>query len=203
MEKIKTVAMIMIGNFILALAVSVFVLPNHFISGGATGVALLINHYSGLEIASCVLVVNAVMFILGYLYLGKKFALTTILSTIIYPIFLNILMKWQALQVLNHNPLISCVLAGAFTGIGIGLVIRAGASTGGMDIPLLILNKRKNIAVAKTMYIMDTCILVLQTSFSRVDYILFGIIVVLVTSITINQVLVFGKKQELVPVLSH
>lgn len=202
MEKIKMFLFILIGNAILALGVSAFLLPNGFIAGGATGVAIILNHYFSLEISVCVMIVNVVMFVLGFIFLGKKFALTTILSSITYPLILGVFTKVTFLQTLSNDPFLSSVMAGVLTGVGIGLVIKAGASTGGMDIPLLILNKRKGISIGVAMYAMDTVLLLLQASFSNSNSILYGIVVVIVTSIVINQVLVFGEKQMQILVVS-
>ena len=202
MEKLKMLVLIIIGNSLLALGVSAFLLPNAFIAGGTTGIAIIMNHYFLMEISMCVMVVNVVMFILGFVFLGKTFAFTTIISSVMYPTILSIFVKIPALQTLSIDPFLSSVIAGALTGIGIGLVIKAGASTGGMDIPLLILNKRKGISVALAMYTMDTILLLLQASFSNMTSILYGIVVVVVTSVVINQVLLFGEKQMQVMVIS-
>lgn len=202
MEKIKMLVLILIGNAILALGVSAFLLPNGFIAGGATGVAIILNHYFSLEISVCVMIVNVVMFVTGFIFLGKKFALTTIISSITYPLVLGVFTKVTFLQTLSNDPFLSSVMAGAMTGVGIGLVIKAGASTGGMDIPLLILNKRKGISIGVAMYAMDTLLLLLQASFSNSNSILYGIVVVIVTSVVINQVLLFGEKQMQILVVS-
>lgn len=202
MEKIKMLVLILIGNAILALGVSAFLLPNGFIAGGTTGIAIIMNHYFSLEISICVMVVNVVMFVLGFIFLGKKFAFTTILSSIMYPLILGVFMNITVLQTLSSDPFLSSVMAGVLTGVGIGLVIKAGASTGGMDIPLLILNKRKGISVAIAMYVMDTLLLLLQASFSSSHSILYGVVVVVVTSAVINQVLMFGEKQMQILVIS-
>lgn len=203
MVKVKMFGLILLGNILLAIGVSAFVLPNDFIAGGATGLALILNHYTMLSVSICVMIINAVFFCMGYVFLGKKFALSTIISTIIYPFLLDICGSITILQEINDDVFLSSVLAGILMGVGIGLVIKAGASTGGLDIPLLILNKKKNIPVGKSMYIMDTCLLLLQASFSSIHGIVYGIIIVLVTSTVINQVLLAGEKEIQIFVISN
>lgn len=202
MEKLKMLVFIIIGNLLLAISVSAFILPNHFIAGGATGLALILNHYTMFSVSICVMIINAIFFCIGYVFLGRKFAFSTIISTIIYPFLLNICSSITIFQDINDDVFLSSVLAGILMGIGIGLVIKAGASTGGLDIPLLILNKKKNIPVGKSMYVMDTCLLLLQASFSSMQDIVYGIIIVLVTSTVINQVLLSGEKQIQIFVIS-
>lgn len=203
MEKIKMLGLILLGNLLLAISVSAFILPSNFIAGGATGLAIILHHYTMLSVSICVMIINAIFFCIGYVFLGKKFALSTIVSTVIYPFLLDICSSITILQAINDDVFLSSVLAGLLMGVGIGLVIKAGASTGGLDIPLLILNKKKNIPVGKSMYIMDTCLLLLQANFSSMHDVVYGIVIVLVTSTVINQVLLAGEKQIQIFVISN
>ena len=96
MEKKKTTAEIVLslgeivlGNIMYAAAVVLFIVPNGLITGGTTGLALFVNHSIGIPISLFVSVFNVLMFLLGAWVLGKQFALTTVLSTIIYPVILG------------------------------------------------------------------------------------------------------------------
>ena len=98
MEKKKTTAEIVLslgeivlGNIMYAAAVVLFIVPNGLITGGTTGLALFVNHSIGIPISLFVSVFNVLMFLLGAWVLGKQFALTTVLSTIIYPVILGVL----------------------------------------------------------------------------------------------------------------
>ncbi|MEG0721185.1 MAG: YitT family protein, partial [Lachnospiraceae bacterium] len=88
-KSIKIIAGVLVGNLVLAFTVAAFILPHNMIMGGATGLGITINHYTGMDISLVVLGLNAILFILGGIFLGKKFALTTILSSLSYPIFLS------------------------------------------------------------------------------------------------------------------
>ena len=85
------------------------------------------------------------MFVVGYFYFGKKFAAGTLLSTFLYPTFLAILERVPALSTITSDALLSTLYAGLCIGLGLGLVLRVGASTGGMDIPPLIVNKKNRL----------------------------------------------------------
>ena len=202
LEQCKTIILILIGNAVLAFAIAAFILPARLIAGGTTGLALLGEHFFGLRISLSVLIVNIVMFVLGFWILGKKFALTTILSPLIYPLFLDVFSSMDALQDLSDDLLLSAVYAGLLIGVGIGLVIKAGASTGGMDIPPLILQKKYDLPVSVTLYLFDTTILLAQMAFSSTSQVLHGIMVVLLTSLVINKVLLFGKGQMQMLIIS-
>ena len=77
------------GNVIYALAVKFFLIPGGLVTGGSTGIALAVNHLSGISISGFVLVFNVIMLAAGFLVLGSRFALTTIISTFTYPLALD------------------------------------------------------------------------------------------------------------------
>ena len=89
-KKIYNLSIILFGNFLYSLAVAFFILPIGLITGGTTGIAIFVQHYTGLQISTFVTIFNVTMFILGALFLGKKFAMTTLVSTFVYPFFLRI-----------------------------------------------------------------------------------------------------------------
>lgn len=81
-KKIYNLCIILFGNFLYSLAVAFFILPIGLITGGTTGIAIFVQHYTGLQISTFVTIFNVTMFILGALFLGKKFAMTTLVSTL-------------------------------------------------------------------------------------------------------------------------
>ena len=203
MKKIKTIIMILLGNLILAFGVSAFVIPNNIASGGSTGISLAMKHFIGCPISYTVSILNVAMFVLGFFFLGKKFAMTTIISTFFFPICLSVFESFGLMKNICNDVFLSCIFAGVTIGLGIGLVLKAGASTGGVDIPLLILNKHRHVPVGKSMYILDTLILLTQVPFSNSTEILYGIVVVFTTSFMVNKVLLSGDEQVQLFVISH
>lgn len=195
MKKGKTIFEVLIGNAVLAFAIAVFILPNQMICGGVTGLSIIMEHYFHLPISITVLFINMILFVVGAAVLGRAFAMTTIISTFVFPAFLSLFQMIPNLQAFNQDLLLSSICAGILTGIGIGIVIKNGASTGGMDIPPLIINKKTGISVSICLYIMDTCILLLQAVFSDPMMILYGIMIVLMTSIVLNKVVLNGQQQ--------
>ncbi|MFR3728160.1 YitT family protein [Lacrimispora sp.] len=200
MKKITTV---LAGNTIYALAVSLFILPGGLITGGTTGLALVFHHQLGIPIAAFVAVFNILMFAAGVMVLGKAFAFTTLISTFYYPVILGIFERLFGNEGITGDRMLATVFAGLFIGVGIGLVIRAGASTGGMDIPPLILNKKKNLSVSITMSVFDSMILLSQMIFSNKEQILYGILLVLIYTVVLDKVLLIGRNQMQVKVISE
>ena len=95
-KTIKTILGVLVGNLVLSFAVAAFTVPNGIIMGGATGIGLTISHYFPVNLSLIILAINAVLFVLGAVFLGKKFALTTIISSFIYPIFLSMVQSIPA-----------------------------------------------------------------------------------------------------------
>lgn len=195
MKNAKTIILILLGNLILSFGVTAFMIPHHIIIGGSTGIASCFQYYFHIPLSYTVMFINVIMFFAGYFVLGKKFALTTIISTFVYPIFLNIFQSIESLSSFCEDMVLAAVYGGIVIGLGIGLVMKAGASTGGMDIPLIILNKKKGIPIGTSMNVCDTLILVTQMTFSKTTEILYGIAIVFVTSSIINKVLTSGVTQ--------
>ena len=145
-KKCLEIAVIVIGNAILAFGICAFITPHGIIVGGASGLGLIVKQITGIPLSLVVYVINIIMFIAGYFFLGKSFAAKTLLSTIIFPTFLTIFENTPGVTHLTNDLLLSSVYAGIFVGGGLGLVLRMGASTGGMDIPPLVLNKKTGIS---------------------------------------------------------
>ena len=95
------------------------------------------------------------MLILGWIILGKQFAATTLFSSIFYPLFLELLNQTIGDYQITENLFLNLLFAGMGIALGLGLIIRSGASSGGMDIPPLIVNKFTGISVAVMLYVFD------------------------------------------------
>ena len=201
--QLKSIFWILVGNTMYALAITIFILPNGLITGGTTGLALFFYHQFGVPLQGFVTVFNVVMFVLGAAVLGKKFALTTVISTFYYPFILSVFQSLTALGKVTEDNLLAVIFSGLLIGAGIGVVIRAGASTGGMDIPPLVLNKKMGLPVSMTMNGMDTAILLLQIVFTDKEMVLYGILLVLAYTSVLNRVLLLGQAKMQVKIVTE
>ncbi len=202
MKQVKSILIIILGNMLYALSVQLFLVHSGLLTGGTTGIALAVNAISGFSISLFVLIFNIIMLILGWLVLGKKFALTTILSTFVYPLSLSLFEQTLKNTVLTTTPILNAIFAGLGIGLSLGLVIREGASTGGMDIPPIILNKLFNLPVSATMYAFDFAILIFQAFLHTPEEVLYGILIVLIYTLTLDKLLLSGTAKTEVKVIS-
>ena len=201
-KKVLNIITILIGNAIYALGVVVFILPNDLITGGTTGLGIAFEHYFNIPISMFVFCFNAVMFVLGAVVLGKMFALTTLISSFFYPIILGVFERIPQLANATSDRMLATVCGGLMIGFAIGIVIRAGASTGGMDIPPLVLNKKFGFPVSVMLYLFDFTILILQMLFSDKEQIIYGILLVLIYTVVLDKVLLTGHVQTQVKIVS-
>lgn len=194
-KNMETIIGVLLGNAVLAFTVAAFLVPHGIIMGGATGIGLTISHYIAMDLSAIIFVVNIILFVLGTIVLGKTFALTTLVSTFVYPVFLSVMRSIPGITELTDNIMLASLYGGALLGLGIGLVVRVGASTGGTDILALVLHKWFHISLAVLVYIVDFTVLLCQALFSNSEQILYGILVLIVSTAALNRVILMGQSQ--------
>lgn len=201
-KMIGSVLIVVLGNILYALAVKLFLIPAGLVTGGTTGIGLAVNYAAGVPVATFVLIFNVVMLAAGFAVLGKQFALTTIVSTFTYPLALNALDMMLGDVMLTQDILICTIFSGLGIGLSLGIVIRAGASTGGMDIPPLVLNHFFKLPVSVGLYLFDFIILLVQALFQPLDKVFYGIVLVIIYTVTLDKMLLMGTTKTEVRVVS-
>jgi len=202
LEMAKTVASVIVGNGLFALAVAAFIMPHDILMGGITGIGIVIHKSFGIDTALMVLAVNVVLMIIGRFVLGKKFFVSTIASSLLYPVWLSVLQRVKGIDTLTDNALLAALFAGVLLGVAIGMLMRVGSSSGGTDITNLMINKFTHIPVAILVYVSDFVIIGFQAIFAKPEQLLFGIVTVVLESLVLDHVMVIGKAQLQVYVIS-
>ena len=198
-----SILMVVLGNLLYTLTIKLFLLPANLISCGTTGIALVVSHFVPISMSGFILIFNMAMLAVGWLCLGRKFAVTTILSSVLYPVFLEVLNRILGDVVVTENMLLNVLFAGIGLGGSLGIVIRAGASTGGMDIPPLVLKKYFHIPVSASLMTFDFCVMVAQMSFHPVEDLLYGVLLLITISTALNKVLLLGTSKTEVKIISE
>ena len=194
--------MVLLGNTLQALSIRLFVIPANLMSCGTTGIALVMNHVFGIPLSAFILIFNILMLAVGWAFIGRQFAMTTILSSLVYPVALEIFTRLLGDLVITENVLLNTIFGGLGLGLSLGIVLRAGASTGGMDIPPLILKKYFHIPVSASLWGFDFCILLSQIFFHPLEDLLYGIVLILVVSFALNKVMLLGTSRTEVKIVS-
>lgn len=190
---ITDVAQMVSGNIICAFALGCFALPFNMVVSGMSGIGRMVNFYTGIEVSYVVGICNFILFLIGWIMLGKKFAASIAIGTFVYPTFLGIFQNMDVLQHLVDDPLLAAVCAGVLNGVGLGLVIRVGGSTGGTDIPPIILNRKLGWKVAPMLYALDVVVFLIQIPVTDTNGVILGILYALIYSIVMNKLILMEQ----------
>ncbi len=194
-DKAKNLAIMVFSNILFAIAVTGFIRPHGIIRGGATGLGLLIAHYVNMKLSLVVMFINIVLLAIAFIFMGKKFALSTLANSILYPVIMYVFETFIILGKLTEDPMLACVFSGVLMGIGIGLILKTGGSTGGTDVIAVAINKYTHINLSVLLYLVDGVIMALQLMFSNREQVMLGIFLMALLTLTMNKIMIMGKTQ--------
>ena len=219
---ILNATIIVFGNAVAACASALFIIPNGFVMGGTTGLGILVRNllpetlsWREWAVSGTVYIANILLFIIGVALLGKSFAAGTLAGTLLYPTFISIFTLVNDCYVQAHgapigmggelgNPMLPAVFGALLFGVGLGIVVRVGASTGGTDIPPLIFQKFFGWPVSMSLWIIDGLIILIQLVANiTLNAVLYGFIITLITSIVISKVSPIGMRRTQVQIVSE
>lgn len=201
-HKLLNLVYIVVGNILIALAANTLILENNIIIGGTSGIGNVLNYYFQIPVSLSVGVLNVVLFLIGLFFMGKKFAMTTLISTFLFPIVLQFFETHAIFHHYLDDPLLAAILAACLVGVGIGLVLKANASTGGVDILAILLNKKFGFPVHIVLNCIDLSVLVLQFTFNDTTHVIYGIMIVMITAVVLNKTLTQGTSLVQLTVIS-
>lgn len=188
--------LVITGSCLSAAAFGLIVLPQDFVAGGVTGLSVLLCGAIPLSVSAMVLLLNLILFVLGWFFVGRDFVVKTLLTSILFPVMLEVFQGVSApFSELAADPLLSSLLAGGLLGLGAGLILRGNGSGGGFDILGVILHQKFRISVSLVMYLCDFFVIIMQAISNSLLKTAYGILVILVSSLVVNQVLTHGKAE--------
>lgn len=181
-----------VGALLSASAARSFLVPNQVVSGGVTGLSIILNSIIGLPVGILVIVFNIPLFIFGWRALGGlNFALRTIYATVLLALGIDFLAPFA--PVITTDPLLYSLYGGLLDGVGVGLVLRAGGTTGGTDIVARIIERRWGVAPGRVILFMDAAILLGAFFLYGPDKTLYGLLVAFIATRVIDATLAAGK----------
>ncbi|EOT42722.1 YitT family protein [Enterococcus dispar ATCC 51266] len=164
---LRDLILILIGTCLYAFGLIYINIPNSLAEGGVTGITLILRALFGINPAYSTFILNIPIIILGGQILGKRSFYYTIFGTTSLSVWLFIWQKVPLAINLEHDLLISALLAGIVAGFGSGIVYRVGGTTGGSDVIARILEKKQGISVGRSLFFFD--ILILLASLTYID----------------------------------
>ena len=193
-ELIQAYAQILIGSVIGAAAYPTFLVPNNIAPGGLTGVATILNYLWNWPVGIVSLIMNIPLFIIGYRTMGRIFAFRSLVATLLFSVFIDILPLHPISADPVLDPLLGTLFGGVLLGIGLGLILRGGATTGGTDMIARMVHRRFNfITVGMFLFALDLVVVLAAAVFIGGAQALFAMINIYVCSRVIDDVMVgFG-----------
>ena len=177
---------IVLGCLIGALAYPWFLVPNHIAPGGLTGLATVFNYLFGWPVGTTSLLMNIPLFLIGFKAMGGGFAIRSLAATLLFSLFIDLL----PLGCLTQDPMLASVFGGALLGVGLGLILRAGATTGGTDMAARMVHKHlPYLSVGMILFAIDGIAVVLAGIYIHIEHALYAFISIYVSSMLINLVI--------------
>lgn len=200
-QRIKDYVVITFASAVYAVAVSLFLDPNSLAPGGVTGIAIILNRLTGLETGTWVLFINIPIIALGTWKLGWRFILSTGYCTLISSLFINLLSPFGAV---TEDLLLAAVAGGCLMAVGLGLVFKSGATTGGTDIIVKLLRIRFPQLKTGFLFFVTDAVIVAASGivFKNVDVALYAGIVIAINSLLMDVVLYGRDGAKLVFIIS-
>ena len=191
---------VIVGAFIVAVGFSVFLLPNQVASGGVSGISTILNGLFGWNAGIVQYAFNIPLFIAGILVLGKNFGLKSFVGTIALPFFVIFMSDWEPWTL---NPLLGAIFGGIFVGLGIGIVFKGNASTGGTDLLAQIITKYTGVTLGTSVLLIDGIIAISAAIAFDLEKGLYAIIGLYVTTKTIDIVQLGFSQSKMVYIITE
>ncbi len=182
---------IIIGSFILASGFVFFITPYKFVPGGVYGIAIVLHHLFNLPVGMTALSMDIPLTIIGIRILGPRFGYKTVISFLLTAFFVDGMTYLYGHEALVPNePLLSSIFGGVFIGLGLGLIFKSKATSGGTDIVAMIISKYTKLPVGQLLIYVDSAILLLGLIVFRDWTIpLYSLIVIFITGKVIDTIL--------------
>lgn len=195
---------IMAGSLVLAIGVVGFLSQNNIATGGTAGLAIVLHSVFILPIGVLMALINIPLLLVSLKYLGKKFAVKTIVCLIFIVVFVDLLAEVFHLPNLSNNFLLATLYGGVTVGIGLGLIFKGGASAGGGTILAKIIASKVDIKTSTVVLILDAIVVgSAGFVFRSMELALWSLISIYVASQLIDTVLIGAQKQKIVHISSY
>ncbi len=179
-REIVRMAGVLAGTTILALSLVLFLVPNKIAPGGVSGLATVIYHLTDVSVGLIMLAINIPLFLIGIKHLGFIFGLRTIVATVYLSVLVDILQKY--LSPVTHDPLLATLYGGIIMGIGLGLAINNGGTTGGTDLAAVLLHKYLKLSVGTTLLILDAIVIFIAGLFFNLELAMYSALTLFIST---------------------
>ncbi len=188
MKKAKSIAVTITGTMLTGMAISIFLEPNDIVSGGVSGIAILLHTFLKIPLSLLFAAINILLLFIGLKILGKEFIVKTLLGIGMISLFVQI---FSYVPPFTNNSVIASIFGGCIYGLGIGMALAAGASTGGTDILGRVLQHfLPAFPIGRLIMVVDGAIVLCSIFvFPNADSVFFGLIAMAISTFTIDYLI--------------
>ena len=202
-RNLADLTLIVIGSAIMAIGYALFLIPHHFVPGGVSGIAIIVNYFTRLPVGTLIMVLNIPVFVFGIKIMGRKYGLRSLLGMVISSLLIDFFYEVVKLKSATDNAVLAAIYGGFMLGIGLGLVFRGRASTGGTDIIGQILNKHTGVSIGIGIMLVDFFIISASgLAYKDLEAPLYGYIVLFISTKVIDMILEGWNYTKLVIITS-
>ncbi len=203
-NKWKRIATFVLGCYLIAIAYNVFIAPNKLVPGGVGGIAVLVNNLTHIDNSFIILIVNIILLLFSYFFLGKEKTKSNILGTLLFPLLVKVTQYANVwIQMDTSKVLLSAIVGGILHGIGLGLVFKAGFTTGGTDILNQIISKYGKMSLGKSMLYSDGLIVVLSGIIFGIYNMMYSILVLYIISLISDRIVLGISDNKMFYIISE
>lgn len=177
---------ITVGSALLALSLTLFLIPNRIAAGGLSGLATIIYHFTGFPVGVMTFLMNVPLFIAGIKSFDLSFGPRTIYGMVIYSLFIDVFQ--QLFPVLTNDLLLATIYGGVIGGIGVGIVFLSRGTTGGTDMIARLINHFTNLSMGKGLLLADGFVVLLAAILLNAEVALYAVLTIFITSKTVDVV---------------
>jgi uncharacterized membrane-anchored protein YitT (DUF2179 family) len=203
MKKFGNVLLIFAGCTAQGLAYALFLIPHHFVPGGVSGIAIIVNYFAGLPVGLLTMVFNVPIFLLGLKTMGRKYVLHSLAGMVTSSLLIDFFNKVLKLPSATDNPVLASIYGGVLLGIGLGIVFRGRASTGGSDIIGMVLHKYTGMSIGYGIMVTDFVVISASgLALRSLEAPLYGYLVLFLSTKLIDMVLEGWNYSKLIVIIS-
>jgi uncharacterized membrane-anchored protein YitT (DUF2179 family) len=204
-DLVKKTVLIILGSLIIAVAVNLFIIPNMLLSGGITGIGLMVQYIFKIPLGVTILILNIPLLILSIVKINKKFTVFTILGTIAVSLFLILTAPLNDVlaPVEESYRLLYCIYGGVLSGIGVGIVLSNEGSTGGLDIIAIYAKKKYDIEIGIMSFTINFFIVAVGSLLFDFKVGLYTLIAMYITSAVMERVINGLNRRKMLLIVSE
>ena len=189
---LRRVIIMIIGAFILAVNYNLFLLHNNLVTGGTSGLAIIVNHYTGLSSATFLFLINVVFMVLSFILLGARRTGMTLIGAVLYPLFVSLtsgFCEYLATKIILDDFILIAIISGLLFGTANGFIYKTGFTTGGSDIPIHIINKYLKIPTGTASLAVNSIVIASGAMIFGISKAIYAAIILVINSFLIDKIM--------------